>query len=109
MLQTHRNRGVGANEFPNIPHEVLLRVACLESTMHERICVLTDIGDFGLVTSQLQEAGFNPLSSCNSSHILIAGVDQGYYIEVPAEEADDARAWLHSNDRAHQVWPLNVD
>lgn len=58
-----------------------------------------------MVCSLLEENEFHPLKLEYSSHISLAGGRQGYFIELPVEEAALARKMLEENDLGKFVVP----
>ena len=53
----------------------------------------------GLLISVLQQSGLHPLELDTAGHFSLAGVDVDYSVQVPSEEAEEARAILATFDR----------
>ncbi len=63
-----------------------------------RIAYSANFADIGVMRAFLAEHGVPALEPRMSSHVSIAGADQGYYLEVLDEDADTARRLLKEND-----------
>ena len=62
--------------------------------MSVRLAAIKEQAFAGLIISQLQEVGLNPIEISNSGHISLFGAEQYYYIAVVKEEAATAREAL---------------
>ena len=62
-----------------------------------RIAYSANFADIGVMRAFLAEHGVPALEPRMSSHVSIAGVDQGYYLEVLREDATKARGLLRDN------------
>jgi hypothetical protein len=51
-----------------------------------------------LIISILQQAGLNPLELGTAGHYSLAGVDVDYSVQVPSEEAEEAKEVLTAYD-----------
>ena len=63
-----------------------------------RIGYSANFGDIALMRSLLHEHGILAVEPRMSSHVSVAGVDQGWFLEVLAEDTDLARRLLREND-----------
>ena len=69
-----------------------------ESTMFKKVCFHRDLAGAEMIRNLLEENGFHPMKLDYSAHISVAGAEQGYFIEVPKQEADRAKAVLADNN-----------
>lgn len=58
-----------------------------------RLAFAFDAGTFAVMKSLLESEGLRVLDIAHGSHVTVAGVDQGYYLQV-LEEDRDAAAFL---------------
>ena len=49
-----------------------------------------------MMIAALRAAGFHPVDLDRSSHFTLAGADVSFHVEVPTEEAEEARDFLKS-------------
>jgi len=59
-----------------------------------RIVFTWVLSEAGRIKSLLESEGFNPGPIDSSAHWSVAGADQGYYVEIPNDEAEAARVFL---------------
>lgn len=52
-----------------------------------RLAAIKEQAFAGLIISQLQEVGLNPIDISTSGHVSLGGAEQYYYIAVVEEEA----------------------
>jgi len=62
--------------------------------MFVRIAFVRNFSEAGRIQSLLESEGFHPMPVDSSSHITVAGAEQGYHVEIPETEAEAARAFL---------------
>lgn len=62
--------------------------------MSVRIAAIKEQAFAGLIISQLQEVGLNPIDISTSGHVALGGAEQYYYIAVVEEEAAKAKEAL---------------
>lgn len=62
--------------------------------MSVRVAAIKEQAFAGLIISQLQEAGLNPIEINGSGHVSLGGAEQYYYISVTEDEADQSREAL---------------
>jgi len=62
-----------------------------------RIAFAFDAGTFAVMRALLDSEGIPALDMARGAHVAIAGVNQGYYVEVPGEHARRARQLLREN------------
>lgn len=65
-----------------------------------RVAYSADMGVALVMKSLLESEGINTLDIASGGHVSIAGADQGYYIEVLAEDATAAIKLLRDNSFA---------
>ena len=62
--------------------------------MFMRIAFTLNQVEAGRIHSLLESGGFNPAPIDYSSHVSVAGAEQGYHVEVPEPEAQAASEFL---------------
>ena len=68
-----------------------------------RIAHAYDIGTFGVMKALLESEGVLVLDLAIGGHLAIAGVDQGYYVEVREADKAHARSILEDNDLGRYI------
>ena len=63
-----------------------------------RVAFTFDFGTFAIMKSLLESEGVTVLDLAMGGHLVIAGADQGYYVEVAADQKVEARRILMSSD-----------
>jgi hypothetical protein len=63
-----------------------------------RIAHTYDFGSFAVIKALLESTGIQVLDIAMGGHLAIAGVDQGYYIEVIPDDRLKAVQVLRDND-----------
>ena len=63
----------------------------------DRLAFVFDAGTFAVMKSLLESEGIRVLDLAYGGHVAIAGADQGYYIEVLAEDRDQAARLLRDS------------
>lgn len=63
-----------------------------------KVAYASDMGVAMVIYSLLDSEGFDVLDFSNSSHISLAGADQGFYISVYEDQADAAIASLKEHE-----------
>ncbi|MBT8130644.1 MAG: hypothetical protein KJO35_00115 [Gammaproteobacteria bacterium] len=71
--------------------------------MFSRIAYSTDIAEFVLMTALLRDHGIEVLDMMRAGHVSIAGVDHGFYVQVPESQMIKARRWLTDSEFSHCV------
>ena len=71
--------------------------------MFKRIAYSTDIGQYVLMSALLRDNGIEVLDLMRAAHVSIAGVDHGFYVQVPASQAVRARRLLSDSEFRHCV------
>ena len=71
--------------------------------MFKRIAYSTDIGQYVLMCSLLRDHGIELLDMMRGGHVSIAGVDHGFYVQVAANDVDQARRILSDSEFSHCV------
>ena len=56
-----------------------------------------------MMIAALQAAGMHPVELDRSSHFTLASADVSFHVEVPTEEAEEARNFLKSYDLPEDV------
>lgn len=62
-----------------------------------RIAHAFDFGTYAVMKSLLESEGIAVVDAAFGGHLSIAGVDQGYYLEVTGEDVGRARTLLWEN------------
>jgi hypothetical protein len=65
--------------------------------MPARVCSVKTYPEAIILSDLLEASGFHPLEVRTAPHVSVAGTEQFYYLEVPEEEAEDARNCLKEN------------
>ena len=60
-------------------------------------------GQADMMIAALQAAGMHPVELDRSSHFTLASADVSFHVEVPTEEAEEARNFLKSYDLPEDV------
>jgi hypothetical protein len=68
-----------------------------------RIAFAFDAGTFAVMRALLESEGVRVLDMARGGHVAIAGVDQGFYLEVLAEDRVLAERILRENDFGKHV------
>ena len=63
-----------------------------------RIAHTYDAGTFAAIRALLESEGLSVLDIAIGGHLAIAGADQGYYIEVTADDRDKARRIIREHE-----------
>jgi hypothetical protein len=63
----------------------------------ERLAFVFDAGTFAVMKSLLESEGVRVLDLAYGGHVAIAGADQGYYIQVLAEDREQAATLLREH------------
>jgi hypothetical protein len=71
--------------------------------MYVKVLISHDAGQAAMLRLELERAGLHPLELQTSPHVFTAGVDHGFYVEVPKDEAAEARNWLRENGYANLI------
>ena len=71
--------------------------------MFERVAYSTDIGEFVLMSSLLKDNGIEVLDMMRAGHVSIAGVDHGFYVQVPESQGIRARRLLSDSEFTHCI------
>ena len=71
--------------------------------MYRRVCLSPDLVEAELIWGLLHAAGYHPDEFRTLGHVWDIGADQAYFIQVPAEEAEDARRFLADNGYTKQL------
>ncbi len=71
--------------------------------MFRKLVSTTSLLEAGELQSLLTEKGFHPSEVEDSSHVILAGADQVYYVEVPEAEVEAAIEFLESKGFGHRV------
>jgi hypothetical protein len=72
--------------------------------MFTKVCFHRDLATAEMIRNLLEARGLHPMKLDYSAHVSVAGAEQGYFIEVPNQEVDQARAVLtDSNLEKHIV------
>jgi len=73
----------------------------------ERLAFSFDMGTFGVLKAMLESEGIPVLDLATGGHVAIAGVDQGYYVQVLAE--DRLRAERLLRERGFEEYIVKKD
>ena len=68
--------------------------------MFVRIAFARSQVEAGRLQSLLESGGFHPVPVNTSSHFMVGGAEQGYYVEIPKTEAKAAYAFLKEEGMA---------
>lgn len=60
----------------------------------ESVAFVPDFGEFAVLKSLLESEGIAVLEIARGGHVAIAGVEHGFYIQVPTPQAERARRLL---------------
>ncbi len=63
----------------------------------ERLAFAFDIGTFAVLKALLQSEGIEVLDIARGGHVAIAGADQGFYVQVLAEDLRRAEQILRDS------------
>lgn len=63
----------------------------------QRLAFVFDAGTFAVMKSLLESEGVRVLDLAYGGHVAIAGVDHGYYVQVPEEDLELGRALLREH------------
>jgi hypothetical protein len=66
--------------------------------MFTKVCFHPNSAAAEMIRNLLEEDGLHPMKLDYSAHVSVAGAEQGYFIEVPKQEADRAKAVLSKNN-----------
>ncbi len=66
--------------------------------MFERVAYSTDLGEYVLMSALLRGRGVEVLDLMRAGHVSIAGVDHGFYVQVPGDQALRARRLLADSE-----------
>ena len=69
-----------------------------------RIAHTYNFGTFAAMKSLLESEGVTVLDIAIGGHLAVAGVDQGYYLQVLTEDRVRARAILRHNDLGKYIF-----
>ncbi len=69
-----------------------------------RIAHTYNFGTFAAMKSLLESEGVTVLDIAIGGHLAVAGVDQGYYLQVLSEDRVRARAILRHNDLGKYIF-----
>ena len=69
-----------------------------------RIAHTYNFGTFAAMKSLLESEGVTVLDIAIGGHLAVAGVDQGYYLQVLPEDRVRARAILRHNDLGKYIF-----
>jgi len=70
-----------------------------------RIAYARDFAEAGRIQSLLESRGFHPMAIDSSSHVTVAGAEQGYHVEVPRHEATAATTFLKKEGLGRSLTP----
>jgi hypothetical protein len=65
--------------------------------MFAKVCFHRDFAAAEMIRNLLEENGLHPMKLDYSAHVSLAGAEQGYFVEVPKQEVDLAKAVLSAN------------
>ncbi|MBT8136758.1 MAG: hypothetical protein KJO54_07070 [Gammaproteobacteria bacterium] len=71
--------------------------------MFTRIAYSTDIGQYVLMASLLRDSDIEVLDMMRAGHVSIAGVDHGFYVQVPRSQEIRARRILADSEFRHCI------
>ena len=63
-----------------------------------RVAFAFDAGTYAVLKAMLESEGIEVLDMARGSHVAIAGVDQGYYLHVIADDRPRAERLLRERD-----------
>ncbi len=70
-----------------------------------RLAFTFDAGSFAVLKAFLESEGVPVLDLARGGHVAIAGADQGFYVEILAEDRPRAERLLRDNGFAHHLVP----
>ena len=73
--------------------------------MFSRVCFHHDLTTSEIIRNLLTENGLHPTKLDYSAHVSVAGAEQGYFVEVPQQEAERAEKILVENNWAKYIIP----
>ncbi len=68
--------------------------------MFAKVCFHYDFAISELIRNMLTDNGLHPAKLIYSGHVSLVGADQGYFVEVPFQEAEQAKKVLEENNLA---------